>query len=242
MAEEKKDQPVAEDPEVTAEETAAEAPEEAAEDDAEEAVEETAAETPEEGEEEIPEEKKAEPEPEEDPDVKWYALHTYSGYENKVRESLIERMSARGYADDLKEVLIPSEEVVELRKGKRKVSERKIYPGYIFIKLRLSDETWHVVKDTPKITGFVGSKSEPSPVSDEDVQAIVDQMTEDSTKPKPKVMFRTGEPVRVVDGPFNNFIGVVEEVNPDKAKLKVMVSIFGRSTPVELDFLQVEKM
>jgi transcriptional antiterminator NusG len=178
----------------------------------------------------------------EESEFQWYAIHTYSGYETKVRESLKERMKARGFEDCLADVLIPSEEVVELRKGKRRITERKIFPGYILIKLKLNDDTWHVVKNTPKITGFVGSRSEPSPVSEEDVQAIVSQMTDDSTKPKPKVMFRTGEPVRVVDGPFNNFIGVVEEVNPDRGKLKVTVSIFGRSTPVELDFLQVEKL
>lgn len=179
---------------------------------------------------------------EEESEYKWYAIHTYSGFENKVRSSLLERMKATGHDQDLVEVLVPSEEVVELHKGKRRVTERKIFPGYILVKMRLNDETWHVVKDTPKITGFVGSQTAPSPLSDEEVREIVDQMTEDSAKPKPKVMFRHGEPVRVIDGPFTNFVGVVDEVNADRGKLKVMVSIFGRSTPVELDFLQVEKL
>ncbi len=182
------------------------------------------------------------PESEENSDFHWYAIHTYSGFENKVKGSLMERMKAMGHGDDLVEVLVPSEEVVELHKGKRRVSERKIYPGYILVKMRLNDEVWHVVKDTPKITGFVGSKTAPSPLADDEVKEILDQMTEDSTKPKPKVMFRHGEPIRVIDGPFNNFVGVVEEVNAERGKLKVMVSIFGRSTPVELDFLQVEKL
>ncbi len=176
------------------------------------------------------------------PEFQWYAIHTYSGFENKVKGSLMERMKATGHGQDLAEVLVPSEEVVELHKGKRRVSERKIFPGYILVKMKLNDEVWHVVKDTPKITGFVGSKTAPSPLSEEEVREIVEQMTEDSAKPKPKVMFRISEPVRVIDGPFTNFVGVVDEVNAERGKLKVMVSIFGRSTPVELDFLQVEKL
>lgn len=179
---------------------------------------------------------------EEDSGFKWYAIHTYSGFENKVKGSLIERVKAKGYEDDLAEVLVPSEEVVELHKGKRRVTERKIFPGYILVKMRLNDDMWHVVKDTPKITGFVGSRTTPSPLSDEEVKEILDQMSEDSSKPRPKVQFRQGEPIRVVDGPFTNFVGVVDEVNSERCKLKVMVSIFGRSTPVELDFLQVEKL
>ena len=173
---------------------------------------------------------------------KWYIVHTYSGQEARAKQSLIERAAALGFEDSFDEVLIPEENVVEVVGGKKRTSKRKFFPGYIMVRMELNDDTWHVVKNTPKITGFVGSRAEPSPVSEEDVQAIVSQMTDDSTKPKPKVMFRTGEPVRVVDGPFNNFIGVVEEVNPDRGKLKVTVSIFGRATPVELDFLQVEKL
>jgi transcriptional antiterminator NusG len=175
-------------------------------------------------------------------DVQWYAIHVYSGFENKVKLSLMERMKASGHAQDLVEVLVPSEEVVELHKGKRRVSERKIFPGYILVRMRLDDETWHIVKDTPKITGFLGGKTTPSPLSEEEIREIVDQMTEDGSKPKPKVKFRHGEPIRVVDGPFSTFVGVVDEVNEERGKLKVMVSIFGRSTPVELDFLQVEKL
>jgi transcriptional antiterminator NusG len=162
----------------------------------------------------------------------WYAIHTYSGFENKVKATLGERMRVTGHAEDLKDIVVPSEEVVELHKGKRRVTERKIFPGYILVKMRLNEETWHVVKDTPKITGFVGGRTQPSPLSEEEVRSIIDQMADD----------RHGEPIRVVDGPFTNFVGVVEEVNPERGKLKVMVSIFGRSTPVELDFLQVEKL
>ncbi len=175
-------------------------------------------------------------------DYQWYAIHVYSGFENKVKLSLMERMKASGHGLDLQEILVPSEEVVELHKGKRRVSERKIFPGYLLVKMRLDDETWHIVKDTPKITGFLGGKMTPSPLSEEEIREIVDQMTEDGTKPKPKVKFRHGEPIRVVDGPFSTFVGVVDEVNEERGKLKVMVSIFGRSTPVELDFLQVEKL
>lgn len=174
-------------------------------------------------------------------DLKWYAIHTYSGFENKVRAGLTERMRATGHHDDLAEILVPSEEVVELHKGKRRVIERKIFPGYVLVKMRLNDETWHVVKDTPKITGFVGGKTSPSPLSEEEVQEIVRHMT-GAAGPRPGVKFRVGEAVRVVDGPFTTFVGHVDEINEERSKLKVLVSIFGRSTPVELDFLQVEKL
>ncbi len=171
----------------------------------------------------------------------WYVIHTYSGYETKVRDSLMERMAAEGKADQISEVLVPSEEIVELKKGKRKVSERKIFPGYILVKMDLNDETWHVVRETPKITGFVGGRTKPTPLSEEEVQGIIDQTRSDTGKPKPKVLFRVGESVRVIDGPFTNFVGMVDDVNEERGKLRVMVSIFGRSTPVELDFLQVER-
>ena len=172
---------------------------------------------------------------------RWYVIHTYSGFENKVRESLLERMTALGWEEKISEVLVPSEEIVELKKGKKRVSERKIFPGYILVKMELNDETWHVVRETPKITGFVGGRTHPTPLSDEEVQEIVDQTSSDTGKPKPKVVYEQGDTVRVIDGPFANFSATVEEVKPDKQKVRVLVSIFGRATPVELDFAQVEK-
>ena len=172
---------------------------------------------------------------------RWYVIHTYSGYEAKVRESLIERMAAVGWADKISEILVPSEEIVELKKGKRRVSERKIFPGYILVKMELNDETWHLVKETPRITGFVGGRTHPTPLSDAEVEEIV-KATSAEEGPRPRVRFHIGESVRITDGPFRHFIGVVEEVNEERGKLKVMVSIFGRPTPVELDFLQVEKL
>jgi transcriptional antiterminator NusG len=173
--------------------------------------------------------------------MKWYGVHTYSGYENKVKLALEERIRSLNVEDCFGEVLIPAETVVELKKGERKTSTRKFFPGYILVQMELNDETWHVVKDTPKVTGFVGGGTVPATIPDEDVAKITARMEEDVERPKPKVAFEVGETVRVVDGPFLNFTGVVEDVKPDKAKLKVMVSIFGRVTPVELEFIQVEK-
>ena len=173
--------------------------------------------------------------------MKWYGVHTYSGYENKVKLNLEERIRALDAEDMFGEVLIPSETVVELKKGERKTSTRKFFPGYILVQMELNNETWHIVKDTPKVTGFVGGGTAPPEISAEEVQLITSRMEEGAERPKPKVAFEVGETVRVVDGPFLNFTGVVEDVKPDKAKLKVMVSIFGRVTPVELEFIQVEK-
>jgi transcriptional antiterminator NusG len=173
--------------------------------------------------------------------MKWYGVHTYSGYENKVKLNLEERIRALGVEGSFGEILIPSETVVELKKGERKTSTRKFFPGYILVQMELNDDTWHVVKDTPKVTGFVGGGTVPAAIPDEDVAKITARMEEDVERPKPKVAFEVGETVRVVDGPFLNFTGVVEDVKPDKGKLKVMVSIFGRVTPVELEFIQVEK-
>ncbi len=173
--------------------------------------------------------------------MKWYGIHTYSGYENKVKLNLEERIRQFDAEDRFGTVLIPSETVVELKKGERKTSSRKFFPGYILVQMELDSETWHIVKDTPKVTGFVGGGSTPPPIPDEDVAKITARMEEGVERPKPKVLFEVGETVRVVDGPFLNFTGVVEDVKPDKAKLKVMVSIFGRVTPVELEFIQVEK-
>ncbi|MEW6140090.1 MAG: transcription termination/antitermination protein NusG [Thermodesulfobacteriota bacterium] len=173
--------------------------------------------------------------------LRWYVVHTYSGFENRVKTALEEKVRAMGLGDKIKEVLIPSESVVELVKGERKTSNRKFFPGYILVQMELDDQTWHVVKSTPKVTGFIGSRTEPAVIPDEDVQSIVAQMAEGKEKPKPKYSFEKGDSVRVVDGPFINFNGVVEEVRPDKGKLRVLVSIFGRPTPVELDFIQVTK-
>jgi transcriptional antiterminator NusG len=171
---------------------------------------------------------------------KWYGIHTYSGFENKVRLSLLERIKNQGLEEEFSEVLIPSETVVELKKGEKKTSTRKFFPGYILVNMELNDETWHVVKETSKVTGFVGGNN-PVAIPDEEVLKITRRIEEGAEKPRPKVLFEVGETVRVIDGPFLNFSGVVEDVKPDKGKLRVMVSIFGRSTPVELEFMQVEK-
>jgi transcriptional antiterminator NusG len=174
-------------------------------------------------------------------DKKWYVVHTYSGYEQKARLALKERIKQYKMDALFSDVLIPSENVIELVRGEKKTTSRKFFPGYMLVKMILNEQTWHLVKNTPKITGFVGNAINPPAVPEEEVSRITNQMTEGTLKPRPKVQFEEGENVRVVDGPFVNFNGVVEEVKPDKGKLRVMVSIFGRSTPVELDFVQVEK-
>ena len=171
---------------------------------------------------------------------KWYGVHTYSGFENKVRLNLFERIKNERMEEYFENILIPSETVVELKKGEKKTSSRKFFPGYILIKMELTDDTWHIVKETTKVTGFVGG-STPFPIPDEEVNKITRRMEEGAEKPRPKVLFEVGETVRVVDGPFLNFSGVVEDVKPDKGKLRVTVTIFGRATPVELEFMQVEK-
>ncbi len=174
---------------------------------------------------------------------KWYVVHTYSGFENKAKKSLEERIRLEGLQDQFGEILIPMEQVVEMVKGEKKTSKRKFFPGYILVQMEMNDRTWHLVKNTPKVTGFVGAASnqQPPPISDAEVQRLTTQISEGTLKPKPKVQFEDGDTVRVIDGPFANFNGTVEEVNPDKGRLKVLVSIFGRATPVELDFMQVEK-
>jgi len=173
--------------------------------------------------------------------MKWYGVHTYSGYENKVKLNLQERIRTMGVEEFFGEILIPSETVVELRQGERRTSTRKFFPGYILVQMELNDETWHVVSGTPKVTGFVGGGKNPPAITEEEIAKIQGRIEEGVDHPKPKVEFEVGETVRVVDGPFLNFTGVVEDVKADKAKLKVMVSIFGRVTPVELEFIQVEK-
>ena len=175
-------------------------------------------------------------------DKHWYIVHTYSGYENKVRDSLRQRADALGMAEAIGEVLIPTEDVVEMRDGNRVISKKKFFPGYVLINMELNDATWHVVKNTPKVTGFVGSATSPVPLTQEEVDRIISQVSVAAEKPKPKFQFQRGDSVRIIDGPFSNFQGTVEEVNNDRATVKVMVTIFGRSTPVELDFLKVEKL
>ena len=171
----------------------------------------------------------------------WYVIHTYSGYENRAKQNLEERVKNLGKGEFFSEILVPTETVVELVKGKRKTSQRKIFPGYLLVKMELNEETWHIVKETPKITGFAGDGTKPVPISDGEVEDILSQMKEGVAKVKSKVSFNAGDNVRVIDGPFVNFIGTIEEVKPEKRKPKVLVSIFGRATPVELDFIQVEK-
>lgn len=173
--------------------------------------------------------------------LRWYVVHTYSGYENKVKTALEEKVRSMSLQERITDVLIPSDSVVELVKGERKTSNRKFFPGYILVQMELDDQTWHVVKSTPKVTGFIGSRTEPAVIPDEEVDSIRNLMAEAKEKPKPKYSFEAGDSVRVVDGPFINFNGTVEEVRPDKGKLRVLVSIFGRPTPVELDFIQVTK-
>ena len=172
---------------------------------------------------------------------RWYIVHTYSGFEGKVKESLRQRADAMGMGDVIEDILIPTEEVVEVKDGKKTRSTRKFFPGYVLVKMEMSDTAWHVVKNTPKVTGFVGTGTKPVPLSDAEVDRIVNQVAVAVDKPKPKLEFKTGEAVRITDGPFSNFAGQVEEVNEDRSTLKVMVTIFGRSTPVELDFLQVNR-
>jgi len=171
----------------------------------------------------------------------WYVVHTYSGFENRAKQNLEERIKNLGQEKFFSSILVPTETVVELVKGKRKTSQRKIFPGYLLVQMELNEETWHIVKDTPKITGFAGDSMKPAPLSEKEVEEILSQMKEGVSKARPKVSFNIGDDVRVIDGPFVNFIGTIEEVKPEKRKLKVLVSIFGRSTPVELDFIQVEK-
>ncbi len=181
------------------------------------------------------------PQKQEVENMAWYVVHTYSGFENKAKASLEERIKSLKKEMLFGEIIVPEENVVELVKGQKKTTKRRFFPGYILVKMILTDESWHIVKDTPKITGFVGDKIRPVPVPESDVQKMTSRIAEGQVKPRPRVSFREGENVRVVDGPFANFSGTIEDVNPDKGKVKVLVSIFGRSTPVELDFIQVEK-
>ncbi len=174
--------------------------------------------------------------------LKWYVVHTYSGYENKVKTALEDRIAALSDPEKFGKIMIPTEQVVELVKGKRKTSPRKFYPGYMLVQMELTEETWHVVQETPKVTGFLGGRDTPSPLTDEEAEQIMNQVEEGKLKPQPKFLFEPGDEVRVIDGPFTNFTGSVEDVKPEKGKIRVLVSIFGRATPVELEFVQVSKM
>ena len=177
----------------------------------------------------------------EDSAKQWYVIHTYSGFENKVKLSLEERFAHEGLTDKLGDIVIPVEEVVEIRGGKKKISSRKFYPGYVLINVEMDQDIWYLVKNTSKVTGFPGGAS-PAPLSATEVKDVMDQIKGEAKSPKQKFIFEKGENVRVIEGPFMNFNGVVEEVNPDKGKVKVMVSIFGRATPVELEFPQIERV
>jgi transcriptional antiterminator NusG len=174
--------------------------------------------------------------------LKWYVVHAYSNFENKVKASLEERIKLHGLEEKFGDVLVPTEEVVEMREGQKRRSERKFFPGYVLVQMDLDEETWHLVKEVPKVLGFIGGSSDrPAPITEAEANAILNRVEEGVDKPRPKVLFEPGEVVRVVDGPFNDFSGVVENVNYDKSKLRVAVQILGRPTPVELDFGQVEK-
>lgn len=169
----------------------------------------------------------------------WYAVTTYSNYEMKVKTAIIERAKAEGMTDRIGRILIPQEEVADIVRGKRRISKRSFFPGYLFVEMEMSEEAWELVRNTPKVTNFVGGRK-PTPVPRSQIDAILTQMEEGAAKPAPRIIFHEGDNVRVIDGPFTNFTGVVEEVRPEKQKLKVLVSIFGRATPVELEYHQVE--
>jgi transcriptional antiterminator NusG len=172
----------------------------------------------------------------------WFIVHTYSGFERKVAESLRQRVQAYGVVDEIGEILIPTEDVVEMRGGRKVVTTKRFFPGYILVEMAMTDNAWHVVKNTPKVTGFVGAGAQPTPLTQQEVDQILLQVSTAAETPKPKYSFEKGDHVRINEGPFTSFNGVVDDVNPDRNTLKVMVTIFGRSTPVELDFLQVEKI
>ncbi len=174
--------------------------------------------------------------------MRWYVVHAYSGFEHQVKRALDERVARSGAAHKFGQILVPTEEVVEMRDGQKRKSERKFFPGYVLVQMEMDDDTWHLVKATPRVMGFIGGTSDrPAPISDKEAESILHRIQEGVDKPRPKVLYEPGEVVRVTDGPFNDFNGVVEEVNYDKSRLRVAVLIFGRSTPVELEFSQVEK-
>jgi transcriptional antiterminator NusG len=174
--------------------------------------------------------------------LRWYVVQAFSGYEKSVKRSLEERIIRFEMQSKFGDILVPTEEVVEMRDGKKRRSERKFFPGYVLVQMEMDDDSWHLVKDAPRVLGFIGGKKDdPAPITDKEVDAILNRIQEGTDKPKPKVLFESGELVRIIDGPFNDFNGVVEEVDYDKSRMRVSVSIFGRSTPVDLQFIQVEK-
>jgi transcription termination/antitermination factor NusG len=172
----------------------------------------------------------------------WYVIHVYSGFERKVAQSIEEQARQAGMQDRIPQVLVPMEQVVEVRRGKAINADRKFFPGYVLVKMEMTDETWHLVKNTPKVTGFLGNRGRPTPIGEDEAERILFQVQEGIERPKPSIVFEVGEQVRVCDGPFTSFSGLVEEVDEARSRLKVAVSIFGRSTPVELEYAQVEKL
>ncbi len=173
---------------------------------------------------------------------RWYVVHVYSGFEKKIAQQVKEQAAQKGLADLVDEVLVPSEDVVEVRRGQKINTERKFFPGYVLVKMELTDDTWHLIKDTPKVTGFLGTKTRPSPIPESEAERMLKQSAEGVERSRPAVLFEVGEQVRVADGPFTSFNGTVEEIDEEKGRVKVSVSIFGRSTPVELEYAQVEKV
>jgi transcriptional antiterminator NusG len=174
--------------------------------------------------------------------MRWYVLHVYSGFENKVSEAIMEKAKQQGLEDRVEQILVPMEEITEVRRGQKVAAERKFFPGYVLAKLDMNDEVWHLVKDTPKVTGFLGAGNKPSPITEKEANQLLKQIQEGVERPRPSILFDIGEAVKVAEGPFASFNGVVEDIDEEKGKIKVSVSIFGRATPVELDFTQVEKV